>query len=108
MATDYKHTMATVIYSNLSKKGKISDQFTDAHNLLASTTDGYKFLQLMMQQKYLLLVVKNIAKVDIPKYSIYKSIYRYSREIKQYLSKNGKKCSFSDKKTSHILSAPLR
>jgi len=67
----------------------ISNQFKDVHTLLASTTDSYDFLQLMMRQIHQLLVVKNIATVDIPKYSMYKSLFQYAREIKKYMSNHG-------------------
>ena len=76
---------ATALHSKLSATGKIHVSYTDAHNLLASTTDGYEVLQLLMNQVHPPLVIKNIATVDIPKYSTYNSLFRYAREIKQYV-----------------------
>ena len=76
---------ATALHSKLSQSKSIAESYVDAKNLLATTTDGYEFLQLLMNQQHPLLVVKNIATVDIPKYSTYKSLFRYAREIKQYV-----------------------
>ena len=76
---------ATALHSKLSATGTIHVSYTDAHNLLASTTDGYEVLQLLMNQVHPLLVVKNIATVDIPKYLTYNSLFRYTREVKQYV-----------------------
>ena len=43
------------------------------------TINGYEFLYLLIQQMHMLLAVKNIATLEIPKYSMYKSIYLYTR-----------------------------
>jgi len=57
----------------------------EAHNLLEITTDGYVFLQLLIQQVNPLLAVKTIATVDIPKYSSYNDLYRFSKEMVLYV-----------------------
>ena len=85
LSTECKNITATALHSKLSQANSIAASYVDAKNLLATTTDGYEFLQLLMNQQHPLLVVKNIATVDIPKYSTYKSLFRYAREIKQYV-----------------------
>ena len=78
---------ATALHSKLSMKGTIDLAYKDAHNILATTTDGYEVLQLLMNQVHPLLAVKDIATVDIPKYSTYCSLFQYAREINQYVKK---------------------
>ena len=68
--------MATALHTKLSMKGTISSSYSDAHNIFATTTDGYGVLQLLMNQTHPLLAVKNIATIDIPKYSTYNSLFR--------------------------------
>ena len=75
----------------------------DAHNILATTTNGFEFLQLVLQQSHPLLAIKNIATIDIPKYSTFKNLFRYAREIKTYVANHAlRNRSFSEKETTHI------
>ena len=76
---------ATALHFKLSATGTINAAYVDSHNLFASTIDGYEVLQLLMNQVHPLLVVKNIATVDIPKYSTYNILFRFAREVKQYV-----------------------
>ena len=99
---------ATALHSKLSMKGTIDLAYTDAHNILATTTDGYEVLQLLMNQFHPLLAIKNIATVDIPKYSSYRSLFRYAREIKQYVNNHAiKNRVFSERETTHIFLSHL-
>ena len=44
-----KKIMGTALYSKFNAEGTIASTYTDAHNLLATTTDGFVFLQLLQQ-----------------------------------------------------------
>ena len=46
-----------------------------------TTTDGYVFLQLLIQQVHHLLAIKTVATMDITRYSSYNDVYRYAKEI---------------------------
>ena len=72
---------STTLYTKLYQIDTIAKEYSAAHNLLASITSGFEFLQLLIHQVHPLLAIKNIATVDIPKYSTYQYIYRYAREI---------------------------
>ena len=99
---------ATTLHSKLSMKGTIADTYTDAHNLLATTTDGYEVLQFLMNQCHPSLAVKNIATVDIPKYSTYNSLFRYAREIKQYVKNHKIQMRvFIEREITHIFLSHL-
>ena len=99
---------ATALHSKLSATGTIHVSYTDAHNVLASTTDGYEVLQLLMNQAHPLLVVKNIATVDIPKYSSYNSLFRYAREVRQYVKNHKLKSrEFSEQEITQIFLSHL-
>ena len=61
-----------------------------------------------MNQVHPLLAVKNIATVDIPKYSTYRSLFRYTREINQYIKNHAIKSRvFSARETTHIFLSHL-
>ena len=61
-----------------------------------------------MNQVHPLLVVKNIATIDIPKYSTYNSLFRYAREIKQYVQKHKLKSrDFSEQEITQIFLSHL-
>ena len=99
---------ATALHSKLSATGTINAAYIDAHNLLASTTDGYEVLQLLMNQVHPLLVVKNIATVDIPKYSTYNSLFRFAREVKQYVKNHKLKSrDFTEQEITQIFLSHL-
>jgi len=99
---------ATALHSKLSATGTINMAYVDAHNLLASTTDGYEVLQLLLNQVHPLLVVKNIATVDIPKYSTYNSLFRFAREVKQYVSNHKLKSrDFTEQEITQIFLSHL-
>ena len=54
-------------------------------NLLEITTDGFVFLQLLIQEVKPLLAIKTVITVDIPKYSSYNDLYRFSKEMILYV-----------------------
>ena len=94
---------ATALHSKLIMKGTIDSTYKDAHNILATATDGYEVLKLLMNQLHPLLAFKNIATVDIPKYSTYCSLFGYAREINQYVKNHASKSRvFSAREMTHI------
>ena len=67
------------------------------------TTDGFKFLQLILQQAHPLIAIKNIATVDISKYSKLKNLFRYAQDITSYISNHVQRnLLFSDQEATHI------
>ena len=64
---------ATAIYAKLSQDDSIVIEYMDAHNILATTTNGFEFIQLLLQQVHPLLAIKNIAMINISKYSALKT-----------------------------------
>ena len=72
MIPDVEAATAVAIYSKLRQKHTIAKTYSAAHNRLSTTTNGFEFLKLMLNQVHPLLAFKNIATVDIPKYSTYK------------------------------------
>ena len=81
---DLKSTLmtATSLHSKFSMKGTIAKLYKDAHSILVTKIDGYKFRQLIMNQTHPLLADKNITTIDIPNYLTYNIVFHYAREIK--------------------------
>ena len=105
---DCERMTATALYSKLSQNDTIAIDYADAHNMLATTTNGYEFLQLIIQQVHPLLAIKNIATIDIPKYSSFNNLFRYAREVKAYVNNHSlKQRSFSNKEVTHIFLSHL-
>ena len=77
---------ATALYTKFRQTDTIAKDYSPAHHLLSTTTSGFELLQLLMHQKHPLLTIKNIATVDISKYSTFNDIFRYAREIGHYVS----------------------
>ena len=77
--------MATALHSKFCMEGVINPSYKDAHNLLATTIDEFVFLQLLQQPVHPLLMIRDVATVDIPKYSDFKNMFRYVREIGSYV-----------------------
>ena len=99
---------ATAIYAKLSQADTITTEYTDAHNILATKTNGSEFLQLLLQQVHPLLAIKHIATTDIPKYSLFKNLFRYAREIKSYVNNHTlKRQSLSNREITHIFLSHL-
>ena len=95
--------IATAIYAKLSQDDSIATEYTNTHNILATTTNSFEFLQLLLQQFHPLLAIKNIATINVPKYSALKNLFRYAREIKSYINNHAlKQRSFSNKEITHI------
>ena len=69
MLLESQTATATSLYTKIFQASTISPSFTNAINLLATTPDRFQFLQLFLQQLHLLLSIKSIVMVDIPKYS---------------------------------------
>ena len=69
MTPDCESATSAALYSKFSHPDTIATSYTDAHNLLATTTNSYIFIQLLIQQVHPLLEIKNIAIVEITKYS---------------------------------------
>ena len=68
-----------------------------------TTTNGYTFLQLLIRQVHLLLSVYDIANVDIPKYSDYKNLHSYAKEIVAYVYSHELKLrSFTARETTSM------
>ena len=100
--------MSTALHSKFSQDGVIDSTYKAAHNLLATTTSGYVFLQLLQQQSHPLLQIKSIATIDIPKYSDFGDLYRYAREITVYVESHAlKQRVYSDKEITHIFLSHL-
>lgn len=99
---------ATALYSKFCRNDTIDKAYVDAANLLATTIDGFEFLRLLLQHTHALLSVKNIATIAILRYSTYRSLFPYAREIKAYVSnQNLKDRSFDDKEVTHIFLSHL-
>jgi len=95
--------MAIALHLKFSQEGVISSSYNDAHNLLAKTTSGYVFLELLQQQSYPHLAIRNIATIDIPKYSDFGDLFRYAREITVYVESHSlQQRFFSDRENTHI------
>ena len=108
MSPECEKMTATALYSKFCQKDTIATTYTDAHNMLATTTNGFEFLQLLIQQVHPLLAIKNIATVDIPKYSSFNNLFRYAREIKTYIDNHSLKSRiFSDKEITNIFLSHL-
>jgi len=100
--------MTTALHSKFSQDGVIYPTYTAAHNLLATTTSGYVFLQLLMQQSHVLLAIKNIATIDIPKYTDFNDIFRYVREVTVYVEAHKlRQRIYTEKETTHIFLSHL-
>ena len=92
MSPEYeRRATTTALYSKFSHPDTIATAYTDVHNLLATTTNGYVFLQLLIQQVYPLLVIAAITTINIPKYSEYKNLFRHTRKILVYAENYGLK-----------------
>ena len=108
MSPECKSTTAMALYSKLSHPDTIDTEYTDAHNLLATKIDGYVFLQLLVQQVHPILAITNIATIDIPKYSKYKNLFRYTREIVTYVENHGlKNRSYTDREVTNMFLSHL-
>ena len=81
MDPDYVSAMGTSLHSKISQIDTITEKYKDAHNLFETTTDGYVFLHLLLQQVHPLLSINNSATMNIPKYSSYNNLYRYAKEL---------------------------
>ena len=81
MDPDCVSAMGTAVHSKMSQVDTIDEKYKDAKNLLQTMTDGYVFLQLLIQQLHPLLTIKTVATMDIPRYSSYNDLYRYAKEI---------------------------
>ena len=98
----------TILYSKKYQKHAIYESYTDTYNLIDATRHGYELLQLLLQHTYPLLTVKKVATVDISKYSMYRHIFRYTREIKQYMPNHEmKKRPFSDREITYMFLSHL-
>ena len=103
-----ENATATALYTKFRQADTIAKDYSAAHNLLSTTTNGFEFLQLIMNQVHPLLAIKNIATIDIPKYSTYRDLYRYAREINGYVANHAlKNRAFSDREVSHIFLSHL-
>ena len=108
MDPDTESATATALYTKFRQTDTIAKEYSAAHNLLSTPTSGFEFLQLLMHQTHTLLAIKNIATVDIPKYSTFNDIYRYAREIGHYASGHAlKNREFSVREVSHIFLSHL-
>ena len=108
MDPDAESATATALYTKFRQIDTIAKEYLTAHNLLATTTSGFEFLQLLMHQAHPLPTIKYIATVYIPKYSTFNDIYRYAREIGHYVSNHAlKQREFSVKEVSHIFLSHL-
>ena len=82
MTHNCKSEIAIALQWKCSQTDIIATSYADAYNILATTTNGYVFLQLLVNQVHPLLEVKNISTIDIPKFSKFNNLFRYAREIK--------------------------
>ena len=102
MDPDAENATATALYTKFWQTDTIAKGYLASQNFLAMTTSGFEFLQLLMNQIHPLLAIKIIATVDIPKYSTYQGLYRYSQEIGHYVANHVlKQRAFSDREVSH-------
>ena len=91
-------TTADCLYQKFRQEKVIDDDFSLAHNLLDTTSDGYEFLFQLLRLVHSNLMLKSSATQDIPKFSDYKDIYKYARGIKEYQKQhNIAKRTFTDK-----------
>ena len=86
MLPESQTATATALYIKFYQAGTIYPSYTEALNLLAATTDGFLFLDLLLQQSHPLLLIKSIATIDILKYSDFNDMYRYAREVALYVA----------------------
>ena len=66
----------------------INPYYKDAHSLLETTTNGYVFLQLLLQQVHTTLIIETVAVQDIQKYSTTKNLYSYTKNVALFVSNN--------------------
>ena len=73
--------IATELHTKFCQDYKIEKTYKDAINLWDTETYGFDFLQLLLQKVHHLLAVQNIATVNIQKYSSFKNLFQYAKEI---------------------------
>ena len=66
-------------YSKLLIPGITSSKYNQALSRMYTTIDKISFLQLLMMQAHILLAIICIVIQDIPKYSNYRDLYKYSK-----------------------------
>ena len=65
--------------------------YKDAHSMLQTTTDGYVFLQLLLQQVNPLLKIDTIYIHNILKYSTFKNLFEFAKAIHLYVANHALK-----------------
>ena len=66
------------------------------------------FLQLLLQQVHLLLMIKTVAVHDIPKYSTFKNLFTYAKAIKDYVDNHAlQNRLYADKEVTNIFLSHL-
>ena len=95
-------------YTKICRKDTIDTAYIDVHNLLATTTDVYVFIQLIIAQVHPRLTLKMINMVDIPKYSSFEDLFHYARKVTVYIDNHAfKNRTFSNKEATHIVLSHL-
>ena len=108
MKSDSRNATATVLYTKFCQTDTIDPSYKDAQSLLEPTTDGYVFLQLLLQQVHPLLMIETVAVRDIPRYSTFKNLFTYAKAIRLYVNNHALQHRlYSDKEVTNIFLSHL-
>ena len=67
MSNNIMMATGVALHSKFSQSDNMVAKYKDAHKLIDTMTNGYVFLQLLLELAQILLAIKNIATVDIQK-----------------------------------------
>ena len=108
MSDESRDATSTALYTKFCQIGTIDLEYKNAHSLLQTTTDGYVFLQLLLQQVHPLLKIETIAVHDIPKYSTYGDLFEFAKAIHTYIANHAlKNRMYSDMEMTHMFLSHL-
>ena len=91
MRSDSRNATTTALYTKFCQKDIIDLSYKDAQSLLKTTTDGYAFLQVLLQQVHPLLMIETVAVCDIPKYSTFGNLFTYTKAIRGFVDNHALK-----------------
>ena len=74
--------------------------YTDALNFVATTTNRFEFLHILLHQSHLMISIKATATINIPKHSDFNDLYMYAKELNLHVVSHAlEQRSFSIKET---------
>jgi len=81
MRDDSRAATSTALYTKFCEIGTIDVAYTDAHSLLQTTTNGYVFLQLLLQQIHPLLNIDILPSTTFPSILLLRTSLNLQRQF---------------------------